>query len=162
MGWYPLYLIGVFILWGISSPRDRNSLRILLLSGVGAFLLTKGISGVHAPWKLIVPATVESLTIVALLHFSPNRTAFMQVGLLAIAWASHLTCYFDLMTGSNVVYDNYERILFGVGVCQLVACYDSIRFQWNSLTSLWVGRGGDFHPSGRVASVLHNPSGKSL
>jgi len=137
-------------------------LRIILLATLGSMVLTSFTREVHAPWKLIVPATVESLTILCLLHFSPNRTAFIQVGLLAIAWASHLTCYFDLMTGSNVVYDNYERILFGVGVGQLVAFYDTPRHIWNSLTYLWMGRGGAVPSPSMSSSILHNQSPKGV
>lgn len=120
-------MAGIFILWAIASPRDRMSLRIVLLATLGSWLLTEGIT-VHiiAPWKLIFPGAVETATILALLKYSPNRTGYMQAGLLFIAWLAHLFCYLDVMLDTNFVYDRYSQLIGVVAIGQILAFYDTL------------------------------------
>jgi hypothetical protein len=164
MGWYPSYLILVAVLWAFSSQKDRNSLRIILIAGVASYLITLGIHGVTSPWRLIVPATIETATIIALLKWANNRQGLTQVALLVIAWAAHLLCYFDLMAGTNIVYDAYEKILLGVAVGQILACHDTVLSNVLAIRDALfrLGGRGDLHPASGHASVLHPQSGKSL
>jgi len=165
MGWYPYWFVCVLVLWGVSSPRDRNALRIILLATVGSFLLTEGATRqIHGAWKLIFPATVETLTILALLRWSKNRTGYMQAGLLVIAWGAHVLCYLDLVRNTDWVYDNYNQILGCVALGQIAACHDTMRcnlavlrdafIRWNRPDAVPVASG--------CARVLHPESPAGL
>ncbi len=126
MNWYFYFVASVLLLWGFSSPRDRNALRIILLATLASLLITEGVTRqITGSWKLVVPATVEALTIIALLRFSKNLTGYLQAGLLGIAWATHVLCYIDLRAGTNLVYDDYERILGVLAMGQILACHDT-------------------------------------
>lgn len=106
---------------------------VILVAGVGSKLMTLSLHSLLAPWKLVFPSSVEVLTILALLTWARNRTGFWQVGLLSIAWFAHLFCYVDIITGSNLVYDNYSSILGLVAVGQILVCYDTLLHIWFSL-----------------------------
>lgn len=157
MTWFPAYLIALVLLWAFSSPRDRTALRVLLIAGVGSHFLMASLRWMNAPWKLVFPALVETLTILALLRFSPNRTAFMQVWLLLIAWTAHALCYYDLAAEKDIIYSHYETVLGWVAVGQLLACYDTVRHNWNSVAALLAGRGRVVSVASPSASILHSP-----
>lgn len=161
-GWYPLFFALVVLFWAFSSPRDRNALRIVLLATIVSFLITEGFTR-HIVWagKLIVPASVETLTILALLTWARNRTGYMQAGLLGIAWLAHALCFYDLQMNTNLVYDNYSQILFWVGVGQLLACYDSVFYNYRAFIG-WANRGRTVRLASHHASALHPESGESL
>ena len=127
IGWYQLFFFSVLGLWLFASPRDRIALRIVLGATIAAELLKYGVT-VHitGAWKLVIPATLETATIIALLYWARNRTGYMQAGCLVIAWLAHVLCYADVVTGTNVVYDRYESLLLLVAVAQLAACHDTI------------------------------------
>jgi len=131
-------------------------LRVLLIAGVGSHFLMASLRWMNAPWKLVFPALVETLTILALLRFSPNRTAFMQVGLLLIAWTAHALCFYDLATGKDIIYSHYETVLGWVAVGQLLACYDTFLHVWNSVGAFLAGRGRGVHLASSPSSVLHS------
>lgn len=161
MNWYLAFFAAVFLLWVFSSQKDRMAARVILLATVGSFLLTEGLTrGFNGPEKLIFPGLVETLTILLLLRFSPNRTGYTQAGLLVIAWTAHFLCYLDLMANTDIVYSSYENVLLFVAVGQIIAFHDTILHVWNTL-----GRLGDsiVARSGRAVSasrecpaVLHN------
>lgn len=157
MSWYLAYLISVTILWVFSSPRDRNSLRIILLAGVGSLLLMASVRGVVAPWKMVLPATVEILTIAALLKWAKNLTGVIQVGLLVFAWALHALCWVDLVTGSNMVYDRYSSLLGAVAVGQLIGCYDTLIYNGRRIISILGGRPSSIPAGSGLATTLHSP-----
>lgn len=162
MDWYLAYLLALALLWAFSSLRDRTALRVLLIAGVGSHLLMASLRWMDAPWKLVFPALVETITILALLRFSPNRTAFMQVGLLLIAWTAHALCYYDLATGKDIIYSHYETVLGWVAIGQLLACYDTLRHNWNSLVAFLAGRGRVVRLARGHASILHSPGRPSI
>lgn len=143
MNWYPFFFVTVAVLCGISSTKDRNALRVVLAATIASFLITEWVTRpIHASWKLAIPATVETLTILALLHWAKNRTGYLQAGLLSIAWATHVLCYYDLNANTNLVYDNYGRILAAVAVGQIAACYDTPLHYFKSwLASVRASRG---------------------
>ena len=124
--WYHLFIVGVVLLRCGATPRDRNALSVLLSATIVSWLLvTFATHGITASWKLVIPGAVETATIWAMLRWSRNLTGWLQIGLLGIAWWTHLLCYMDLQLGTNMVYDNYERILGAVSALQLAACYDT-------------------------------------
>jgi len=165
--WYLAFSAAVLILWGFSSPRDRNALRIVLLATVGSLLLTEGLTRqIAGSWKLVVPATVEALTILALLRFSKNQTGYIQAGLLGIAWASHILCFYDLKAGTKLVYDQYETILGWVAAGQIAAFHDTIFRMGSRIFALVesIRRGGlrGLFASGMPDSVLLRPRNPGL
>ena len=156
MRWYFTYLAVVALLLVFSSEKDRGAIRVIFVAGVGSKLLTLSIHGIIAPWKLVFPASVEVLTILVLLHWARNRTGFLQVGLLVVAWGGHVLCWLDLVTGSNIVYDRYSLILGCVALGQIAACYDTFRHNWVALCDAvlrWT-RPRDFSVSGADARIL--------
>jgi len=126
--WYSPFLIGVLVLWGFSTAKDRNMLRVLAAASVAAEVMKYGMTvHIHGAWKLLFPATLELMTLWAMLRWATGRTALIQAVFLCIAWACHVICFLDIMFGSDIVYSNYETALLTVAVGQLLACYDTMR-----------------------------------
>jgi hypothetical protein len=125
--WYEIFLACVLVLWALSTPRDRNALRIVLIASLFSEgvveLVTHQITGA---WKLAIPGAVETLTIVALFQWARNRTGYLQISLLSVAWLAHLLCYFDVLFKTDLVYSRYEAIIQTVAVGQLAACHDTV------------------------------------
>jgi hypothetical protein len=164
VNWYYGFALAVLLLWIFSSPKDKMALRIILLATIGSMIITTYTRTVNAPWKLIVPATVEMLTIIALLHWARNRTGYTQAGLLVIAWAAHLICYLDLMLGTDLVYSAYERVILLVAVGQVLACHETVRHNWTLLGD-YLFRGGRVGPvrgAGGDASLSHDKGGPRI
>ena len=120
--------------------------------------------GITAPAKLIAPSTVEFLTILALLRWARNQTGFIMAGLLGVAWGAHLTCYLDLLMGTNLIYDQYETVLGLVAVGQIAVCHDSFRHNFIALRDAVVRgrRARPIHASGGAVAFLHNEGDSSL
>lgn len=155
----------MFLLWAFSSPRDRNAARIILLATLVSFLITEGITRqIEASWKLMVPATVESLTVMFLLLYARNRTGFLQAGLLCLAWLAHVLCYMDLMLNTDMVYSNYELVLGFVALGQLLGFHDTVRHNIAAIRDAVVWRRGAHRVrlAGGDASALHSPGSESL
>ena len=162
MGFYPSYLVALCVLWTFSSPRDRNALRIVLIAGVGSFLLMASVHWLQAPWKLVLPATVEALTVLSLLRWAKNPTGYTQASLLVMAWVIHALCYLDLMTGGNLVYDQYETYLGGIAIAQLLGFFDTLRFNYHRLVAILGHCYGHLRAGRGVAPVSPVEGGKSL
>ncbi len=127
LDWYHGFLAAVFLLWLGAAPIDRNALRIILIASLASEALVDLVTRqMTAPWKLVIPGALEVLTIAAMLRFSRNRTGYWQAALLALAWAAHLLCYFDIAMRTDLVYSRYETIIQMVAVGQLAACYETI------------------------------------
>ena len=161
MIWYFSYLAVLSGLLVFASPKDRGALWVIFLAGMGSKMLMLFLHSLTAPWKLVFPASVEVLTILALLHFSPNRTGFIQAGLLVVAWGAHVLCYYDLITNSNLVYDNYSTILGWVAVGQIATCYDTLGHNLRAILG-WANRLFVVRPASSHASVLHPESHNGL
>lgn len=164
MDLYEWFIVAILVLWMFSAPQDRNALRIVLI----ASLFSETIVGVvtrqiHGAWKLAIPGAVEILTIMALLQWGRNRTAYIQAALLIVAWLAHVFCYLDIKLGSDFVYSRYEGIIYAVALGQILACHDTIAHCFRSVRNwLWsVGRGGVRFGS-RRAALLHPPSGSGV
>lgn len=127
--WYHVFIAAVFILWAISTPRDKNALRIVLIASLVSEVMVDEITqNIAGAWKLIMPGALEIGTILALLKWARNRTGYLQAGLLVIAWVAHLLCYVDFTLKTDLVYSRYEDIIFWVSVGQLATCYDTMHF----------------------------------
>lgn len=165
MSLYHGFFLAVLLLWVFSSPKDKGALRIVLLATIGSMIATSFTRGIIAPWKLVVPATVEALTILALLKWAKNRTGYLQAGLLVIAWAAHLICYYDLKANTDWVYSRYETVLLFVGIGQLVACYDTLWHNWGALLdwveSIRLNRSRGVSAGGIAPAVSHS-SGREI
>jgi hypothetical protein len=124
---YAVFLALTVLLWALSTSRDRNALRVVLIASLASEVIVDEITRqIQAPWKLIIPGFVEILTILALLRWARNRTGYLMASLLCVAWASHWMCYADIMNHTNLVYSRYEAILYAVSAGQLATCYDTI------------------------------------
>lgn len=134
--WYHAFLVCALLLWIVSTPRDRNALRIILIASLASEVIVDTITHqIHGAWKLVIPGAVEVITILAMVKWSRNVTGFLQVVLLVIAWLSHVLCYFDVLLKTDLVYSRYEVILQAVAVGQLAACYDTMRFNFGIIRS---------------------------
>ncbi len=124
--WYQAFILALVGLRIWATDKDRNALNVVLAASlVSTFLVHLVTQEITGAWKLVVPATLEVMTIAALLRWSRNRTGYLNVGLLCVAWFTHVLCFVDVWSGSNLVYDNYETILALVAVGQLLTCYDT-------------------------------------
>ena len=158
--WYHGFIVGVVLLRCGATPRDRNALSIVLAATIASWLIVTFIThSILAPWKLAIPGAVETASIWAMLRWSRNRTGWLQVGLLGIAWLTHFLCYIDLQAGTDMVYDNYERILGLVSALQLATCYDTILHHLRRF-GRWVAAGASRRSSvldaGVPAGVFHH------
>jgi len=119
-------------MWALSSSKDRNALRIVLIASLASEVIVDEITRqIASAWKLVIPGAVEIATILALLRWARNRTGYWQAGLLIVAWIAHVLCYVDCWLKTDIVYSRYEAILYSVSAGQLVTCYDTMRFNLN-------------------------------
>lgn len=127
LGWYVLFPLAVMFLWIVSTERDRMAARIVLIATLAGSLIVPTLSHqVTGAWKLVVPAMGETLTILCLLRWAPNRTGYAQAACLSVAWIAHFLCYVDIRCNTDVVYSRYETILAVVAIAQIAAFYDTI------------------------------------
>ena len=162
IGWYQLFFLAVLVLWLFASPRDRMALRIVLGATIAAELLKYGVTiHIAGAWKLAIPATLETATILCLLHWTPNRTGHAQAACLLVAWAAHVGCYVDLVLGTNLVYDRYEMIIGLVAAGQIAFFHDTISHNLRRLViwldSLRPRRSGAVSTSGVRSALLPDP-----
>lgn len=160
MNWYPYFMACLLILWVASTEKDRPALRVILAATLASHFLVAVITR-HIPgiWKLSVPATVETLTILALYRFAWGRTALIQVIALLFAWVTHALCFADLKLGTDLVYSKYEIILLVVAIVQVLAFHDTIRSIAIRLAAV-VGVRGMGHPRTAGATGVGIDSGK--
>lgn len=162
MNWYSAFLAAIFLLWITAVPRERSALFVVLLATIGSAAFTELVTRrIDAPWKLVFPAGIETATILALLKWAPGRSGILQVIALVIAWATHLLCYVDIITGANMVYSSYERILGCIAMLQIALFHATIvrNLRW-MVDSINAGYGA-LHVAGRLNRVLrHARSGK--
>jgi hypothetical protein len=158
--WYTWFLLCVLLLWTLSTPRDRNALRIILLSSLASLVTVELLTHqIHGAWKLVVPGAIETLTILSLLQFARNRTGYIQAALLVVAWLAHAGCYLDIALKTDLVYSRYEAVIQLVAIAQILACHETLA-RCGGLTASWLhskwnGRGGSFRTARVYHSVLH-------
>lgn len=159
MSWYQPFMLTVAGVWVLSSPRDRIAARIILIATLGSFLMVSLVTRhIEAPWKLIFPGAVETLTIGALLTWTPNRTGYLQCCCLVVAWFAHLFCYLDIVWRTNFVYDRYGQILGVVAFAQILSFHDTITLNLRRLGRWCSPRRrsvGGFRPASVSPIVLH-------
>jgi hypothetical protein len=159
--WYHAFIVCVFLLWLASTSRDRNALRIVLIASLVSEVVVELVTHqIHGAWKLAIPGALETLTILAMLHWARNRTGYLQASLLIVAWLAHLICYVDIIARTDWIYSRYEIIIQMVAVGQLAACYDTLIFHAGRLAnSFRAGCVERLFPARTRASLL--PSGRS-
>ncbi len=158
--WYQVFILAVIGLRVVASPRDRNALSIILVASFVSTLLVNFVTReIHAPWKLVFPATVETLTIIAMLTWAKNRTGYMQAVCLLVAWLAHVLCYLDIALGTDLVYERYEALIQLVAAAQILVCYDTLArcggliVDW--FNSVRDGGGVGLRVAGMHHSLLH-------
>lgn len=153
------------LLLAFSTKKDRAALWIVTISNLVGWLLVVFVTRqIHAPWKLAIPAAGETLTIFALITIGGNRSSFFQAICLLIAWLSHVLCYVDCETGSNLVYDHYEKILDGVAFAQLLGFHDSALNACRTIqrwVHLWATGGRIVSPASSGFALVHNQDSKA-
>lgn len=165
--WYEGFLACILLLWAFASPRDRNALRIVLIATLASEVIVEGVTRqIHGHWKLVIPSLVETLTILCLLRWSPNRTGHLNVGCLCAAWLAHLMCYMDLWLGTRFWYDNYEAIIFAVALAQLASFHDTIGHAFGRLSDffrrLGMDRASAVSAPSHASGVLPDKGSQSL
>jgi hypothetical protein len=159
--WYLLIVASVALLWLGSTPHDRIALRIVMLATLTSWLLVDfGTSRLTGAWKLSVPGAVETVTILALLHWG-GRSGCYQAGCLVIAWLAHVLCFVDVTAGTDMVYSRYEAILAGVSIAQIALFHETYLHHFRRLGHWWSSSGGDspvvVHTPSLSSPVLHHP-----
>jgi hypothetical protein len=162
MHWYHLFALAVFALWLGATDADRNALRIVLAVTIASLLVVDlWTSHLTGSWKLAVPGVVETVTIIALIRWSRNRTGFIQAGCVLAAWLAHALCFADLRLGTDLVYSHYEGILAAVAGLQLAFFHETYLHHFRRLGHWWgslgADRGGAVHAPGYSTPVFHHP-----
>jgi hypothetical protein len=161
--WYHWFLLCALILWTQSTPQDRSALRILLIASLASEVITELVTD-NMPYaeSLVIPCSVEILTAFSFLRWAKNRTGYMQIRILAVAWIAHILCYVDTWLKTDLVYSRYEIIIQMVAAGQLAACNDtlfSIAGRIRSfINSFRVGCSQHLFPARHRAGLL--PSGR--
>jgi hypothetical protein len=115
-----LYTLGLLLAYLCSEGRDRHVWGILLaFSMLRAALNTVLFDHIDAYGEHIWFATREWIVIMVLLRFTPSRLGVFQSLCLGVAWIVNFALYFDLVVGTNVVYDHYESYILGIDLMQL-------------------------------------------
>ncbi len=155
--WYSFFILAVLCLWAVSTPRDRNTLRIVLIASMASDMIVDFITHqIHAPWKLVIPGLLETLTILALLKWARNRTGYLNVGCLCVAWLAHLLCYVDVWLKTDMIYSRYEEIIMAVAIGQLASFHDTISYNLGRAYT-WASGLWRVPAASSCASVLSNP-----
>jgi hypothetical protein len=165
--WFSWYLIAVLVLWGISTAKDRNMVRVLVVAAIAAEVMKYGITvHIHGAWKLLFPATLELLTVWAMLRWSSGISATIQVLLLSAAWFAHVICFLDVVGNTDSIYSHYETALLIVAVGQILACYDTWKHIGSRIyNALRVGGRSDMPAVSNAAlrpAVLHGQSASQV
>jgi hypothetical protein len=143
MDLYHLFLGALVLVLIGSSPTDKPAVRIVLAASLVSWLTVEVVtSRLTGAWKLSVPGAVETLTILCLLRWGGKNGGY-QVGCLIIAWFAHVLCFADLKLGTDMVYSNYESILTGASIAQLLLFHDTYLHHFRRLGQWWSNRGGD-------------------
>ena len=158
---YHLFLGALVLVLIGASPTDKPAVRIVLAASLVSWLTVEVVtSRLTGAWKLSVPGAVETLTILCLLKWGGKNGGY-QVACLIVAWLAHVLCFADLKLGTDMVYSNYEAILTGASIAQLVLFHDTYLHQIRRLGQWWSQRGGDSVGAVRGPSlsspVLHRP-----
>lgn len=161
MTWYHGFILAVIALRFVATPRDRNALSVVLVASFVSILLVHFVTHeITAPWKLAIPGAIETLTIVAMLKWSANRTGFWQVAYLVIAWLAHVLCYVDVVFNTDLVYSNYETIIKFVAIGQIIAFHETITHSAGTCRTWFYafldGSAGGFRTAGLRNSVLRD------
>jgi len=128
IGWYQIWFALVVVLWIYARPGDRMALRIVGIAAISSQLLNHGIA-VHFPgaWQLLlVNGAGEALTILALLHWTPNLTGKRQGACVAVALATYLFCYQVYEPGTALVSARSLVVIKFVAAAQIVFFHDTI------------------------------------
>lgn len=160
MDWYDLFLAAVFLIWLGATDADRSALRIVLVATVTSFIVANYITAPFTgAWKLVVPAALETATVLALLRWAPTRTGWRQVWCVVCAWFAHALCFADLQLGTDVVYSRYEAVLGIVALAQLAFCHDTITHYFLQLGHWWraIHNPRVVRASSAASVVLHHP-----
>ncbi len=151
MDWYQTFILVILFLWLVSTPRDRDALRVVLIASLFSEVIVDFIThNIHGAWKLAIPGAVEVLTIVSLLTWAKGPTGFAQAYLLLIAWLAHVLCYLDVAMKTDLVYSRYETIIQLVAVAQIIAFHDTLASCGRGLVALF----GSVRPSRYVGLHL--------
>lgn len=143
-----------------AAPADRNALRVVAAATLASkFVVTPMQAHYVYSWNLIFPILLETLTVVALVQFGyRNRTAYLQAVCLAVAWIAHVFCLIDIKLNTDIVYSNYETILYCVAASQVLVCFQTLArcgsLVTDGIASFLVGHCRSYHNVG-VRYRLH-------
>lgn len=159
---YYLFILAFVLLWIGSTRADRGAVRVVLIATLASWAIKEFFtSGITSPWKLVVPCSVEAMTILSLLKWARNPSGWRQIDLLVVAWFAHFLCLLDLLLVTDMVYSLYEWILTAVTASQVLAFYDTIEHNLDRFFG-WVGRlvsgrSDALDHRGPVAPLGHHP-----
>ena len=127
--WYSAFLLLALLLAVFGLPADRRVWLIIALSTVVSQMIgAAGLDAVVESWKLVPYAFLEVITINALYGWAWCRTARLQSVALCGAWSAHALLYFDLITGSSIIYVSYEWVIMAIAGIQLLIGYDGFAY----------------------------------
>lgn len=132
--WSYVFLILTAFIWLRATKCDKMAAQITFFMTLTSSLVVIFIT-VHITsyWKLLIPTTIELITVLALLYYTPNRTGYFLALSLIVAGLTDISCILDIIFVTNYVYDQYERIIAAVAICQILAFYDTISYNFHQL-----------------------------
>lgn len=142
--WYIAFIAAIALVCITATERDRSAAWILLANVAAGSALYALFARIGAgEWRLAHYATLDTLTIGALLWLARRPVAYWQAATLAGMFSANLLCWWDVSHGTEIIYDTYETAIALLCLAQLAGFHDTLQH----LLRVCVARLGD---AGRV------------
>lgn len=146
--WYLAFIAAIALVCLTATERDRAAAWIILGNvAVGSALYALFAKIGAGEWRLAHYATVDTLTIGALLWLARRPVAYWQAATFAGMFAANLLCWWDVSHGTALIYDTYETVIALLCLAQVAGFHDTLQH----LLRLGVARLGDAGRVGRGA-----------
>ncbi len=132
---YPLICAAAF--YSLSKlKRDAGAWRILAAVAVGEWLSLSALGG-H---EVVVHFAVSAVAFAGALALCSRRSllGYYQASILAMTLCSYWLVEYDAWNGTNIIYDNYETVIYGLVGCQFVGSFPTL---WAAYRDIASGRG---------------------
>jgi hypothetical protein len=143
-----VFALLLFLAYLVSEQRERPVWGILL-----AFSIISGILNailwdhINEDWEHIAFASIDWACLLLIWRICPNRLGVFQISCLFVAWIVNWILYFDLVVGTNVVYDHYESYILGIDLMQLFPASYGIAQAFNRICGAALGTLRDLRSS---------------
>lgn len=131
--WYPCFIAATVLLACYGRPSDRPAWSVIAAASLVSAGMSLWLDTIDAPWKLVLYCALELATAGVLVRVSLDLISRLMLAATAVAWLAHSTLYLDLLLGTSLIYDTYERVLLCIALFQLAAGLGGFRHAAASL-----------------------------